>query len=102
MMGADISSIGTYNHWSPLADYTSSELAKLSDELPFPTGKKLNVEVTNQYDYTETLLAELADPEDKLTKEDKLKAYTKLLNFAKQHNNTIYVNFSQVNNKLVN
>jgi hypothetical protein len=30
-MGADISSIGAYNHWSPLADYTSPELAKLSD-----------------------------------------------------------------------
>lgn len=38
-MGADISPIGTYNHWSPLADYTSPELAKLSDELPLPNGK---------------------------------------------------------------
>jgi hypothetical protein len=39
LMGADISPIGTYNHWSPLADYTSPELAKLSDELPLPNGK---------------------------------------------------------------
>ena len=41
LMGADISSIGTYNHWSPLADYTSPELAKLSDELPLPNGKAI-------------------------------------------------------------
>jgi hypothetical protein len=41
LMGVDISSIGTYNHWSPLADYTSESLAKISDELPLPNGKKL-------------------------------------------------------------
>ena len=37
-MGVDVSSIGTYNHWSPLADFTSSTLAKISDELPVPNG----------------------------------------------------------------
>ena len=38
IMGVDVSSIGTYNHWSPLADFTSSTLAKISDELPVPNG----------------------------------------------------------------
>jgi len=40
-MGVDISSIGTYNHWSPIADYTTTTLAKLSDQLPVPTGRTL-------------------------------------------------------------
>lgn len=36
IMGCDISSIGTYNHWSPLADYSTETLAKISDKLPLP------------------------------------------------------------------
>jgi len=37
MMGVDVNRIGTYNHWSPLADYTTSELTKISDSLPLPS-----------------------------------------------------------------
>ena len=64
LMGADISSIGTYNHWSPLADYTSPELAKLSDELPLPNGKVIlapNETYKAQGDY---ITIEFADVQD--------------------------------------
>lgn len=38
-MGVDVSPIGMYSHWSPLADYTSEKLAQISDTLPVPNGK---------------------------------------------------------------
>lgn len=41
LMGVDISSIGTFNHWSPLADYTTRSLADISDQLPVPNGFEL-------------------------------------------------------------
>lgn len=41
LMGVDISSTGRYNHWSPLADYSSETLSNLSDKLPIPNGKTL-------------------------------------------------------------
>lgn len=43
-MGSSIKKNGMYDHWSPLAQYTSKELADLSDKLPAPTGKKLMLE----------------------------------------------------------
>ena len=43
-MGSSIKKNGMYDHWSPLAQYTSKELADLSDNLPAPTGKKLMLE----------------------------------------------------------
>ena len=43
-MGSSIKKNGMYDHWSPLAQYTSQELADLSDKLPAPTGKKLMLE----------------------------------------------------------
>lgn len=39
IMGADISDQGTYNHWSPLADFTTEERSKISMELPIPNHK---------------------------------------------------------------
>jgi hypothetical protein len=50
-MGSSIKKNGMYDHWSPLAQYTSQELADLSDKLPAPTGKKLMLE-TNAKAYT--------------------------------------------------
>lgn len=41
IMGADISSTGHYNHWSPLADFTTRQLADISDTLPVPDQTKL-------------------------------------------------------------
>lgn len=40
-MGVDVSSIGVFNHWSPLADYTTRTLANISDQLPVPNGFEL-------------------------------------------------------------
>lgn len=62
-MGVDISSIGTYNHWSPLADYTSEARTKISDELPLPNQKVL-VRPEEVYKYEETpILIEFTDEE---------------------------------------
>lgn len=36
IMGADISKIGKYNHWSPLARFTTTTMAQLSDNIPVP------------------------------------------------------------------
>lgn len=47
MMGVDVNRIGTYHHWSPLADYTTSELAKISDKLPLPA----HIQITTKSDY---------------------------------------------------
>lgn len=43
MMGVNISNIGIYDHWSPLADYTTRDLAKVSDELPIPNKKQVTL-----------------------------------------------------------
>lgn len=37
LMGVDISPIGIYSHWSPLADYSTAQLAAISDTLPVPS-----------------------------------------------------------------
>lgn len=52
LMGVDISKIGQYNHWSPLADYTSEAKSRLSDQLPLPNQKVL-VRPENVYRYEE-------------------------------------------------
>lgn len=52
LMGVDISAIGQYNHWSPLADYTSEAKSKLSDQLPLPNQKVL-VRPENVYKHEE-------------------------------------------------
>lgn len=52
LMGVDISAIGQYNHWSPLADYTSEVKSKLSDQLPLPN-QKILVRPENVYKYEE-------------------------------------------------
>lgn len=41
IMGAEISSSGHYKHWSPLADFTTRQLAEISDTLPVPTQRVL-------------------------------------------------------------
>ena len=46
-MGSSIKKNGMYDHWSPLVQYTSKELADLSDKLPAPTEKI--VETLNKY-----------------------------------------------------
>lgn len=47
MMGVNVSKIGIYDHWSPLADYRSASLARISDELPIPS----QMQVTRKEDY---------------------------------------------------
>ena len=47
MMGVNINPIGLYNHWSPLQDFSSTQLANLSDELPVPNRTELIF--TNRY-----------------------------------------------------
>ena len=41
MMGYGVNNIGMFQHWSKLADYTTQERARLSDELPVPNGKRI-------------------------------------------------------------
>ena len=36
IMGADVSRFGKYNHWSPIANYTTRKLTEISDKLPIP------------------------------------------------------------------
>lgn len=102
MMGVDISPIGTFNHWSPLADYTTTELAKISDKLPVPTGNEIRFETNDEWGESATILATLSDSEEKINKIERLKWIVQLLNYAKKHNNTIHINFQQVNNRKVN
>lgn len=112
LMGVDISSIGTYNHWSPLADYTSESLAKISDELPLPNGKKLVLPqevhtVKGRYELIqlsaeesrintliEYYLAELDDEESEINSEDGNKYLKK-----KEHRLSILVDLIKEINK---
>lgn len=41
MLGVSLNKQGIYQHWSPLADYTSEEAVEISDRLPLPTGIEL-------------------------------------------------------------
>jgi len=41
MMGHSFGKSGLFNHWSPIADYTSEERRIISDQLPVPNGIKI-------------------------------------------------------------
>mgnify|MGYP007032339880 CR=1 FL=1 len=41
MLGVSLNKQGIYQHWSPLADYTSQAAMEISDRLPLPTNIEL-------------------------------------------------------------
>ena len=98
LMGVNLSSTGFYNHWSPIADYTSEEAAKISDELPLPTGKMLVtkedyykaedpilINLVNQNTNENQLIQDYLNNED-VRKEDKLRTILELIKIANKQN----------------
>lgn len=66
MMGVDINSIGEYNHWSPLADYRTSERADISDTLPKPSGKEVVTTETYYQAKTKNLVTVSNNPNSRM------------------------------------
>lgn len=98
LMGVDLSSTGFYNHWSPIADYTSEEAAKISDEIPLPTGKMLVtkqeyykaedpilINLVNQNTIENQLIQDYLNNEN-AKKEDKLRTILELVKIINKQN----------------
>ena len=43
MLGHSYGKTGLFHHWSPIADYSTPEMVKVSDKLPVPNGKLLSL-----------------------------------------------------------
>lgn len=54
MMGHSFAPSGMFKHWSPLADYSSEQKRKISDELPVPNGIKLLIRGEEEYNAEDT------------------------------------------------